>query len=286
LGLLGAQTRARVEERPVNLNDNAALKYWRAFSLMPHLSHDQENKLRQEAQTAALDSKIKDLVSQSDAAFHELHHGAKVAQCAWSMNLEHGIGARLPEGQAARTLTTLGIYRIRLRFEEGRNAEALDTALDLIKLGRDASKGGTIIAVLVGIAIESSTEEAVAANLPRTNAAQLKDFSGRWHKLPPMGTIAAAMLVGEERGFLIWFIREVEKCKDDDALLKLLTAILTEPGKDSAAEAKAFLAACGGTKEGVRKKTEEARPAYRRWANNMTLSPEQFQRFWETEEKE
>ena len=58
LVLLGAQTRARAEERPVNLNDNAALKYWRAFSLMPHLSHDQENKLRLEAQTAALDSKI------------------------------------------------------------------------------------------------------------------------------------------------------------------------------------------------------------------------------------
>src|SRR5437868_570652 len=126
LVLLGAQTRARAEERPVNLNDNAALKYWRAFSLMPHLSHVQENKLR-----------------------------------------------------------------------------------------RDASKGGTIIAVLVRIAIESSTEEAVAANLPRANAAQLKDLYGRWHKLPPMGTVAAAMLVGEERGFLIWFIREVEKCKDD-----------------------------------------------------------------------
>jgi hypothetical protein len=287
LVLVTAQINVRADDRPADLNDNAALKYWRAFSLMPHLTHEEQDRLRREAQTAALDNRIKDLVSQSDAAFHELHHGAKLTHCAWSINVEDGVYLRLPEVQAARTLTDLGIYRIRLRFQEGRSAEALDTALDLIKLGRDASKGSTIIAVLVGIAVEAATEEAVAANLPRAHAAQLKDFSERWQKLPAMGTMAAAMLVGEERGFLLWFIREVEKCNDDDAVLKLLTTILAgQPGKDASVEAKAFFAGCGGSKEGVLQKTKEARPKYQEWATNMSLPLGEFKKFWENEKNE
>src|SRR5438132_10977318 len=97
LVLLGAQTQALADDRAVDLNDNAALKYWRAFLLMPHFSEEEQEKLRLRAQTAALDDKVKDLVFRSDAAFHELHHGAQVAHCAWSMNIEDGIGARLPE---------------------------------------------------------------------------------------------------------------------------------------------------------------------------------------------
>jgi hypothetical protein len=285
--MVACLTRARADERALDLNDNAALKYWRAFALMPHLSDEEQNKYREGASTMPLDDKVKELVSKCDPAFHELHHAAKVTHCAWSMNIVDGIYARMPECPAARTLATLGALHIRLRFEEKRNAEAVDAALDLIKLGRDISTGGTIIGVLVGIAVEAVATEAVAANLPRLGAAALTDFSSRLNKLPAMGTVAAAMSFGEERGFLIWFIGEVEKCKDKDALLKLLESILrTESSNDVAQEAKAFLAACGGNKEGVLKQTEAARPAYKRWAKNLSLPLDQFQKFWEREEKE
>jgi len=72
-----------------------------------------------------------------------------------------------------------------------------------------------------------------------------------------------------------------------DRRVDVLESILrAEPGKDVAQEARAFLAACGGNKEGVLKQTQAARPAYKRWAKNLSLPLDQFQKFWEREEKE
>src|SRR6266481_1475288 len=100
LALFGTLARAGAEERSVSLNDNAALKYWRAFALLPHLSDKEQEKLRSGAQTSPLDARIKELLAKCEPAFHELHHGSRIARCAWSISLEDGIGARLPEIQA------------------------------------------------------------------------------------------------------------------------------------------------------------------------------------------
>src|SRR5438105_12265434 len=108
LTLLGAGRAQPPAAHKLDLNQNAALKYWRAFASMPHLSEEEQEKLRGKAAglTTPLDAKAKDLIAKSSNALHELHNGAKVSQCAWGVTMEDGLSARLNELQAARALTT------------------------------------------------------------------------------------------------------------------------------------------------------------------------------------
>ena len=92
---------------------------------------------------------------------------------------EDGIRTRLPECQAARNLTALARLRIRLRFEEGKTAEAVDDAVDALTLGRHVSRDGTLIAVLVGIAIDAGVTDTLAADLPKLDKAELKKLAAR-----------------------------------------------------------------------------------------------------------
>lgn len=267
----------------LDLEQNAALKYWRGFANLPRLSSEEQERLRKEALTVPLDAKIKDLIDKGRGALHELHNGANVPRCAWGVTIEDGMAALLPECEAARAMTTLAVLRMRQRFAEV-NHGALDDAWATLKLGRDLSQNRTIIAVLVGIAIETVVIDAVAAELPRLDAATVRTFSDRVGRLPPMNTVAAAITTSEEAGGLDWFAQRVRQCKDRDELVKFLSGILgTEMVRGQTGEE--FLRECGGTKEAVLAKAESARPFYRRAADLMPLPLGRFEKQWDEENR-
>ena len=91
-----------------------------------------------------------------------------------------------------------------------------------LTLGRHISRDGTLIAVLVGIAIDQGVSNTLAADLPKLDAAALKKLAARLESLPPNETAAQAMRIGEERAGLNWLIRQVKQTKDKDQLLTFL----------------------------------------------------------------
>ncbi len=147
----------------------------------------------------------------------------------------------------------------------------MDDAVDGLTLGRHITADGTLIAVLVGIAIDQSVTNALAEHLPELDKESLKKLAARLDALPPGQGSAEAMRIGEERGGLEWFIRQVKQARDRDQLLALLAEMC-----DTREQGKDLLQACGCTAEGVLKDAEQARPFYEVVANKMALPPDQF----------
>ncbi len=280
LGLLCAAPPVAEENHNADLAANAALKYWQAFSTMPKLD---EKFQPGDVGTMPLDAKTKELVASAAYSLEQLHYGAALPRCAWGISLEEdGIRTLLPECQAARNLTALARLRIRLRFGEGKTAEAVDDAVDALTLGRHVSRDGTLIAVLVGIAIDAGVTDTLAADLPKLDAAALRKLAARLEALPSDYTSAEAIRVGEERAGLDWFIRQVKSTTDKEKLLNLLDEMTFSEGVGSSrAKAKAFLEECGGTAEGVVKYAEETRPLYLAAAQALALPPGEFEKAWD-----
>lgn len=271
LAVLGAAPAPAADKPDADLGANAALKYWCAFSTMPKLD---ETFSAGDSRTMPLDDKAKALVASAAYSLEQMHYGAALPRCVWAPSMEEdGVRTRLPYLTAARNLAALAVLRIRLRFEEGKKAEAVDDAVDALTLGRHASGDGTLISVLVGIAVDQLVTDVLAEHLPELDAAALKKLAARLEALPPRETAAQAMRLGEEHGGLEWFIRQVKATKNKDQLLALLDEMTAGDGPT---KGKELLEACGGTAEGVIKYAEQTRPLYEIAAKKMDLPPDQF----------
>ena len=263
-----------------NLAANAALKYWQAFATLPKMD---DKAPRPEWPTMPLDAKAKELVASAGYSLEQMHYAAALPRCVWAISLdEDGIRTLLPNCQAARTLAGLACLRARLRFAEGNTAGAVDDAVDALTLGRQISTDGTIIAVLVGIAIDQMITDALAAHLPVLDKAALKKLAARLEALPPGGTMAEAMRSAELHGGLDWFVRQVKGAKDADQLVDVVKEIDDSKSRD---DARKTVEAWGG-KEGILKYAEQARPLYGEAADNMGLPPDEFDRVWIPKVKE
>jgi hypothetical protein len=265
-------------DAPPEPGANAALKYWQAFATLPRLSDAEQTKLNAECVTMPLDAHAREVVTKADYALRMMHQGAALPRCDWGIGWEEeGVGLLLPQGNAARVLSSLACLRARLRFEEGRNADALDDLVAAMTMGRHFSQEGINIMVLVSYAIEHSAGETLALYLPGLNAGTIKDVKKRLDALPPAGSAAAATKF-EEKCDLDWLVRKVKETKDKESLLAVLSAY-----GESAEKTRAFLEACGGTADGVIKFAEDTRPSYRLMAKKLDLPPDQFEQEWERE---
>jgi hypothetical protein len=271
---------------PPESGANAALKYWQAFATLPTLTHDEQAKLNQNYLTMPLDARARELVGKADYALKMMRRGAALPRCVWGISYEDGIFVRIPHAEATRALSALACLRARLRFEEGRNAEAIDDLVAAMTLGRHVSLEGGLIAVLFGYSVEHRMIETLARYLPKLDARTVQGLKTRVDALPPFGGPAAALRTCEKET-LDWFIREVKAAKDEERLLTLLGFVTVSEGnkRDVRGAARAFLRECGGTKEGVLKYAEEARPAYDLLAKKLELPPEQFEKEYEREAK-
>jgi hypothetical protein len=274
---------------PPESNANAALQYWQAFATLPKLTDGEAHKLWTEYLTMPLDGHAHDLVTKSDYALKMLHRGAGLSRCDWGINFaEDGIGVLLPHLQAARTLGYLACLRARIHFEQGRNKDAIEDLLAAMTLGRHVSLNGGFIAVLVGYQIERTTIETLAAYLPKLDAPTIKQLKIRLDGLPPFLSQSAAML-DCEKVTVEWFIRKVEKAKDEESLLAVLDFINIQEGvaaKDRNSvehNARAFVAACGGTPAGIVKRAKEVLPSYSLIAEKLKLPIAEFEKAFERE---
>jgi hypothetical protein len=272
----------------LDLNANAALKYWRGFANLPKLEKEEQDKIVREATTMPLTPRVKAVVTLSELSLHELYNGAAVPACAWGLTREDGFTVILPEASAARLLEGLACLRARLRFEEGDNPGALDDVFAGMTLARHIGQDGTIVAVLVGFALESMATDVLAAYLPTLDTTTLQTLPARLSKLPAGGTVAKGLL-SEETVFLGGFQARVREFKNREKLAEYLGLCLSqesgETKKEQLARGKAYLEECGGTAEGLLKLADEARPLYEELAKKTALPPDEFAKLMEVEGK-
>jgi hypothetical protein len=275
--------RASADTDPL-LGTNAALKYWRAFATMEKFTPDEEKQLAN-ILTVPLDGQARALVTKAEYPLRLMHYGAALPHCDWAIDWkEEGVEALLPQLSAARALTSIACLRARMRFTEGRSAEAIEDGLAALTLGRHVSLDGSLIGVLVGYSIEARVNETLAVFLPRLDARLLDDLKRRLDVVPA-GNLPALALRQCEENTVDWLISRVKRAKDKEGLVTLLGFLGESEEKPGGAsgKARAFVEACGGSAEGIIKFAEEMRPSYARMAKILDLPPDQFEKEFKLE---
>jgi RNA polymerase sigma factor (sigma-70 family) len=283
-----AETRPRRGEglgAATDRSANAALSYGQAF-LALRRGGGEEEKLLAECQTMPLEAHAREIVTKAAYALRMMQQGAARPRCDWTIDFERGIALPYTNGDGARALSARACLRARLRFEEGRHAEALDDIFAALTLARHVSLDGTLDSLWAGYHIEQRMSETLALYLPKLDAKTIKDLKTRLDALPPGGSVATATLRMEE-AMLSWIVGEVKEAKDKDSLLAFLSQLGVGPKEPEKRreEGRAFLTACGGTAEGVLKAVEEMRPGTARIGKSLDLPPDQVEKEIAREER-
>ena len=145
-GVLSAQTNGA-------LADNAALRYWSAFSVLQDvaLTTQQAKEL-----TAILDgtapyddSKYKDLLEKNALALEIMARGASLPKCDWG--LDYSLGPELP-AEYSRKALALGrlnvLYSLHL-FKTGNKNAGVRALVSGLQFSRDSANGGTLFATIL-----------------------------------------------------------------------------------------------------------------------------------------
>jgi hypothetical protein len=265
-----------------DLGANAALKYWQAFATLPRVPPAEQKKLEADCPTLPLDAHVREIVTRSEYALQMLHQGAAQPRCDWGIGYEEGIGTMLPHVEGAGLLSCVACLRSRLRFEEGRNAEAVQDILDAMTLSRHVTLGGVNIMLVWGYSIENRVSQTLARYLPKLDAARIKDLQTRLDALPKSERLAPAFRT-EEKTITVSVVRKAKEAKDKESLLAFVSQLLASEGRTDPEKGRAFLAECGGTADGVVRRAEEMRQSYERMAKNQDLPVPQFVQAWEAE---
>lgn len=140
-------------EPGVKLGDNAALRYWAAFSEMQDWATTPENAKELRAildGTAPYDDlKYKDLVAKNEPALRVMQRGTTVPNCDWG--LDYDLGPDTPV-EYVRNALELGRLNVLYAFHQMINGDkegGLRTLVAGMHFAHDVAKGGSLFATLV-----------------------------------------------------------------------------------------------------------------------------------------
>jgi RNA polymerase sigma factor (sigma-70 family) len=281
---VGRPQRAEAPGAVPDRSANAAAPYGQAFLALRRGVGDRD-KLVAECLTMPLDAHAREIVSRAAYALRMVQRGAALPGCDWARDSERGIEISYTRGEAAQVLAALACLRARLRFEQGRSAEALDDLVAALTLARHVGRDGTLDSLWAGYQIEERLSAALALYLPRLDTRELKALKTRCDALPPGGSVATATLRMQEN-LLNWIVGEVQEAKDKEALLAFLSQLCgwkSDPPEKNQARGRACLEECGGTAAGVLKSAEELRPHAAPLAKRLDLPPDQVATEFERE---
>jgi hypothetical protein len=265
-----------------DLGANAALKYWQAFATLPRVPPAEQKKLEAECLTLPLDAHVREIVARSEYALQMMHSGAAQPGCEWGLGYDAGIGTLLPHLEGAGLLSCVACLRARMRFDEGRNAEAIEDIIDAMILSRHVTLDGVNIMLVWGYSIENRASQTLALYLPKLDAGMIKDLKTRLDALPRSESLTEALRL-EAKTVEISVVRKVKAARDKESLLASLSRTLESEGRISAEKGRAFLDQCGGTAEGVIGYAEKMLQSYERMAQNQDLPLDQFVQAWDAE---
>jgi len=160
------------------LADNAALRYWAAFSQMQDAAiTDQEARDLQSAldSMGPLDiSRYNDLIQKNTLALEDMARGTLLPNCDWG--LDYGLGENVPVDYARKALI-LGrlnlLYAMHL-YHSGNRDEAINAIAAGLRFSQDVAKGGSLFPTLVAkdLLVSHLTEAGDALRMGQLSAAQ------------------------------------------------------------------------------------------------------------------
>src|SRR5688572_28795295 len=145
---------------------NPALLYHQGLLMVPQFS-DEDRKYRFESEwrTRALDQRCTDLVTGYRNTLKMLRRAAaSEVPCDWGIDMSDGPETLLPALARFKSVALVAGLRARVHLAEGKQDAAREELLAVMAMGRNVSKDGTLISILVQIAIENIAASVIAEN--------------------------------------------------------------------------------------------------------------------------
>ncbi len=260
---------------------NPALLYYQAFILAPELSAEDRNYLfNNQWLGQKLPERFGELVRQYDNQFKLVREAAQQkAPCDWGIDMTPGPATLFPGLARNKGIASVARLRATWDFEQGRPAEARDDLLAAFALAHYSSSDGTLISVLVQIAMENIICTAVAENFQRFSPETLMGLTDGFEAAPPRGTVAGS-LSREKALFLDWMAGRIQELRKEypENDRKVMEDIhnscfpdVREDGQPDVNPWQRLLTASGGTSDGVMKLMQDAQPLFPRLAGILAL---------------
>lgn len=144
---------AAMGQRSVSLADNAALRYWAAFSQLQDaaITDEEAKELNSVLDTmSAFDlSKYSDLIQKNTLALEIMARGSSLPTCDWG--LDYGLGGDVPVDYARKALVLgrLNILHAMQLYHSNNPDHAIEAVAAGLKFSHDVANGGSLFATLV-----------------------------------------------------------------------------------------------------------------------------------------
>ena len=140
-------------EKPVPLAQNAALRYWAAFSQLQDAAiSDQDAK----DLNAALDTmgpldfaKFKDLIQKNTPALETMARGTSLPNCDWGLDYSLGEETPVEYARKALMLGRLNLLYVIQQYHSGNRDGAIRSLAAGVRFAHDVGNGGSLFATLV-----------------------------------------------------------------------------------------------------------------------------------------
>ena len=167
---------------PVNLGDNAALKYWVAFGLLQNLSPEQQKLLR-DWKTLPMDKATIAVIDQGKLCLDVLRQAAQTRPCDWGL-IYAGSGTLMPHLWMAHKAVQLACLRARYLAGKLDSEGAVSDFLAAFTLVRQVNSGGISSGIMLEWYIEKTVTDAAAGCLTQLTRAQLRRLAAGLDALP------------------------------------------------------------------------------------------------------
>ncbi len=140
-------------QRPTSPSNNAALRYWAAFSQIQDSGISEQDAKELNAALATMGpldmSKYKDLVQKNTLALQVMERGTSLPICDWG--LDYGLGDNMPVDYARKALVLgrLNILFVMKLYHSGDKDGAVHALAAGLRFSHDVANGGSLFATLV-----------------------------------------------------------------------------------------------------------------------------------------
>jgi hypothetical protein len=216
--------------------------------------------------------------------FQLVRHAAhSTVPCDWGIDWSAGSETLLPQLGRLKAVSNKATFRARWQLQHNQPNEAADDLVAAFVMARNSSRDGSLIAVLVQDAVENIVFMSVAQNFGHFTPEALGQLAVGMQTAPPRGTMESAMRV-ETYLHSVWlpnWIRGLQRQYngDDAKVLAAVKEVFTggDGGSWKQSDWQRFVAAAGGTSDGLLKMVQEMQPLATQMADLMAMPQPQFE---------
>lgn len=262
-------------------NVNPALLYYQSFLEVPKPMADADWEYLGSRESG--DQKLPDRFGGFAAAYDNQYKllrraAASSVQCDWGIDiLKEGPGtilSHLPKSKAAAVALPL---RVTWDLQHGKQNDARDDMVAVLVLGRNVGRDGTLIGMLVQIAIEAIDYATIADHFGQFSTETLQQIVAGFDAAPPR--VSAASCVATEKATSYdWSLRRIAELQkqnpaDDAKTLAAIRQLLISPEAEEEQKVtwEQILKASGGTSGGIVRLIREVEPYYPRLTKVLSL---------------